>query len=402
MRNKLFTVISLFGISLTLTILIIGASFYDFTFKSNYPVLKQSRILYLSQVKLYDKKYGPRSYKTFHSGQPSYFLLKKCALPLTTPERVSIYSNFKNINSFINSRKAKLVVRYTDNNYWDILDFNLIAGRTYNKNESESAQHVAVIAESIADNYYGDPQSAIGKNLEADKINFKIIGVVENVPITSILSAYANIWVPVTSIKEDLSSKELHGNFNAMVLAKNRSDFPIIKDEFQRQLKISDLPMGIYKFIEIYPDSFLEMFIRLLQISISTFYFILTIIIFIIILIPSLNLINLSVNRISERISEIGIRKSFGANKIYLLGQFLIENIILTLIGGIIAIVFSIIFFIVINNTDLIPLDGLYINYRILLVGLFYCFCFGLISGFLPAYKMSHLPIVESLKHFEA
>src|SRR5256885_1583041 len=56
---------------------------------------------------------------------------------------------------------------------------------------------------------------------------------------------------------------------------------------------------------------------------------------------PTLNLVNLNVSRILERASEIGVRKAFGASSRALLGQFLVENVVLTLIGGALGLALS-------------------------------------------------------------
>ena len=51
-------------------------------------------------------------------------------------------------------------------------------------------------------------------------------------------------------------------------------------------------------------------------------------------LIPTVNLVNINISRIMERASEIGVRKAFGASARTLVGQFLVENMLLTLVGG--------------------------------------------------------------------
>ena len=52
-------------------------------------------------------------------------------------------------------------------------------------------------------------------------------------------------------------------------------------------------------------------------------------------LLPAINLVNLNVSRILERASEIGVRKAFGASSRTLVGQFVVENVVLTLVGGV-------------------------------------------------------------------
>ena len=51
-------------------------------------------------------------------------------------------------------------------------------------------------------------------------------------------------------------------------------------------------------------------------------------------LLPAVNLVNLNISRIMERASEIGVRKAFGASSRTLVGQFVVENLVLTLVGA--------------------------------------------------------------------
>jgi putative ABC transport system permease protein len=115
-------------------------------------------------------------------------------------------------------------------------------------------------------------------------------------------------------------------------------------------------------------------------------------------LLPTLNLININISRIMERSSEIGVRKAFGASGMTLVGQFVVENIILTLLGTIIAIVLSFIILQIINNGDLIANMNLTINFNVLYYSLLACLVFGLISGVYPAWRMSRLQVVTALK----
>ncbi|MCG6187899.1 ABC transporter permease [Maribellus maritimus] len=398
MRNKLFTFISLFGISFTLIILIVAASFFDYFTKSNYPAKKLDRISFISNVRIWDEQTGKNSYNNYIGGSPSYYLLDNYARTLETPLKVSINSNFvTSVNSYINAQKLELKIRHTDDEFWNVLDFKFIAGRPYNKNEVEDAQQVAVISESVAKTIFNESQDAIGKQVEMDKINYTIIGIVKDVPFTS-QYAYGNVWVPITTTKNDLSVKKLDGGYSAILLAKKRGDLPKIESEFQAALKKIDFPFNGMNFIDCHAESVLEDFIRFSPVNKKTFSILLSAVIFILLFIPSLNLISMNTTRISERLSEIGIRKSFGATKIALTGQFLTENIVLTILGGVIAFIFSFIVLKFFQPTGIIPSEGFPLNFRIFFTGLFFCFLFGFISGVLPAYRMSRLQIVESLK----
>jgi putative ABC transport system permease protein len=115
-------------------------------------------------------------------------------------------------------------------------------------------------------------------------------------------------------------------------------------------------------------------------------------------LLPTLNLININISRIMERSSEIGVRKAFGASSKTLVGQFIIENIILTSFGCLIGIVLSIIILQVINNSNLIANIHLTIDFTVLFFSIIACLVFGLLSGVYPAWRMSQLQIATALK----
>lgn len=99
-----------------------------------------------------------------------------------------------------------------------------------------------------------------------------------------------------------------------------------------------------------------------------------------------------------ERSSEIGVRKAFGASSKTLVYQFVVENIILTLIGGLIGLFLSVAAIYMINQADLITSLNLSLNLKVLFYSLIACIFFGLLSGVYPAWRMSRLNVVMALK----
>jgi putative ABC transport system permease protein len=130
------------------------------------------------------------------------------------------------------------------------------------------------------------------------------------------------------------------------------------------------------------------------------FFTIVLIFAFLFMLLPALNLVNINVSRIMERASEIGIRKAFGASAGTLTVQFVIENVILTIIGGGVALVLSSLVIAYLNRTGVGPIPNLSltINWTVLGVALGLSLFFGLMSGVIPAFRMAKLPVAEALK----
>ena len=115
-------------------------------------------------------------------------------------------------------------------------------------------------------------------------------------------------------------------------------------------------------------------------------------------LLPTLNLINLNVSRILERASEIGVRKAFGASSRALLGQFLVENVVLTAVGGALGLALSAIALEIVNHSGVIPYARFALNLRIFAYAMALTVFFGVWSGVYPAWKMSRLRPVEALR----
>jgi putative ABC transport system permease protein len=109
--------------------------------------------------------------------------------------------------------------------------------------------------------------------------------------------------------------------------------------------------------------------------------------------------------RIHERGEEIAVRKSFGAASRILRGQFLFENILMTLAGGLIGIILSYIVVGLLGNSLTLSIDfmnnvplSFSFNFKVFAGALLACLIFGLLSGFLPAVRLSRMKPAVYLK----
>jgi putative ABC transport system permease protein len=396
-RRKFFTFISLFGISFTLTILIVLTSFLDHLIGAQYPDVKRNRLLYINTAQLKDVK------KHFQSNGPlSFYFLNKYVHSLKTPEKVAIASIFAATNAYVNNKKLVIDVKYTNAEYWDILEYEFLEGRPYTAQEIANGDRVAVISEEIKQQYFGDGGNVAGKYIETDNVKYRITGVVKSVPIT-LFFCYGDMYLPYTVSKTGGRSTSFGGEYTAFILAKSKADFPAIQEEYQRVISRISLKGLEFDQLYSYADPYLASFTRTLfgeeqHSGMGMFFIAIGIFVLFFMLLPTLNLININISRIMERSSEIGVRKAFGASSRTLVFQFIIENIILTFIGGILGILFSAIIIAVINNSHLLANAHLSINFTVLAYALLACLVFGLFSGVYPAWRMSRLQVVSALK----
>lgn len=393
LRHKFFTFISLFGISFTLMILLVTVAFADHLLGPSYPEANQKRCLYVLDLEISGPDINRR-------GSISYYFLNRYVKSLKTPEAVSITSFFSKTVTYHEGKKYKIAMKYTDAEFWQIMDFNFVEGQAFTKEDVQNINQVAIINQATKEKYFGD-ENAVGKYIEADWKKYKVVGVVQNVPIIRIL-AYGDVWVPITNTKEDITSYSMEGGYQAILLAKSKKDFPAIKAEFQKHLAQVEFQDEKYDTIKGGADTILESTSREMfgfdDTKVHLLFIIMIGVMILFMILPALNLVNININRIMERYSEIGIRKSFGASTLTLVGQFVVENVILTFLGGLIGLILTTVVLIIINNTDIIPYAHFTLNFRIFIYAIFITLFFGLFSGVYPAWRMSRLKPVYALQ----
>ena len=396
LRRKFFTFISLFGISFTLLVLMVATAVLDHVFAPHEVEPHADRTLYTTGMSMS----GPNRSRGSNAG---YGLLDRWVRTLPDVERVAITSLPDRIPIYHDGRKIVSFFRYTDGAFWRIMNFDFIEGGPFSAEDDENANHVAVINESQRQRYF-DGQPALGRQLNIEGRRFRIVGVVRDVPFIRTM-AFSEIWVPIGTMRGDAYKRALLGHFVGIILARDRADFPAIKAEFQARLQRVQLPdPKEFDRITGSADTIFESFSRALfskdgEESSHAIWLkaIMVLAMLLFMTLPTLNLVNINLSRILERSSEIGVRKAFGASSRTLVGQFVMENVILTLVGGALALVLSWITLAALSGSGFVPYAEFHLNLRIFLYGLMLATFFGVFSGVYPAWRMSRLHPAEAL-----
>jgi putative ABC transport system permease protein len=397
MRRKLFTAINLVCIVLTLVVLMVITALLETAFWPSGVEGKSERFL---QV------YGIRSESADHHTVRTTLLgfktIDKYLKPMAGVERVSAFTTPDSVSVYQGDRVSELQMRRVDADYWKILDFKLLAGRLPNADDDSTGRFVAVINATTARKLFGDAP-APGQKISIGGQQFEVIGVVEDVIH---VNAYADVWAPLYTFPSGVYRDELTGSFAALLLARQPSDLPRIQRDVQRIAKgfVTEDP-HTYAITTFWADSKLDLFARellgnkehvdsggsalLMTIAAAMLLFM---------LLPALNLVNLNTGRILERSSEIGVRKAFGATSMQLAGQLVVENVLLCLAGGLIGLAFTRVVLWWLETAQLIPYLKVGINPTVFACGMLLAFVFGLLSGLIPAWKMSRLDPVHALK----
>ena len=391
MRRKMISFINLFGICFTLTILLAATTIYTLMVVSN-PIQKNlSNTLILNQVTFRDKEKQSMS-----SGPAMPYFIEKCVSPLKSEVKyISFCSAHCNAATiYLNNQRIDIDTRETDENYWKISSFTFIEGRPYDLEEIRTNPQTIVLCKSLKDRIFGEI-SVLGKTLKLNNKNYKIIGVVNDVPAIY-KSAYAQVWYPYNYASYVSQVKDKNFNswmYQVQIETKTRGSFDAVRNQEVAKLT----PPERFKQTEAELESSSQFVFKSLN-DRNQWQTILIAFILLFSLLPLLNLTNLTVSRIFERSSEIGVRKAFGATKRQMAMQFVYENVLITCLGGIFGFIGAWLLLKGIDASGLIQLGNVNFSFRVFAYGFLVILVFGIISGFYPALKMSKLQIVNSLK----
>jgi putative ABC transport system permease protein len=394
-RRKFFTFVSLFGISFTLVVLMVATALLDHAFGPHAPEVNQDRTVGLFHAQMI----GPHMR---WSSEPGYKMLDRYLRNLPGAERTSIYSDVRTVYSYPGGTKVKSSLKRTDAEFWRILRYDFLEGGPYTEQDVQEARFVAVINAATRERFFGGAP-ALGQTIEADDQRFRVVGVVDDVPALRRVP-FADIWAPLTTAKNDAYKQEMMGGFYGIVLAKDRADLPALKAEFRSRIQAAELPARYERLLaplETPFETMSRLFTRDFEnedAHLGRFLALLGGLALLFMLLPTINLVNLNVSRIMERASEIGVRKAFGASSRTLVGQFVVENVLLTLLGGLVGLALSAIVLDALSASGIVQYARFALNLRVFLYGLALAVFFGVLSGVYPAWRMSRLHPVEALR----
>jgi putative ABC transport system permease protein len=424
-RNLFFTFISLFGVSFTLLILMLIAGYLKAELGGAPPLGNKDKIVSLSAIKLeyvrpdtilsFDttmvegamqidtiRTPGEPSTQTTSQSAMSRDFLKKYLSDVNGAERQTFYSSWQSFDLFINGGKLTVPVVYADPAFWEIFNFQLLEGRFWSEADMEQAARVAVITEELALKYFGRKTEVAGQEMEMDGKQFTVAGVVKK-GTSSFNPVTAQAYLPHSIYQEPLNSyHEYIGYFQAVFMGKDAED---LRRNLAHRASQIPLPNSDFNVLKLEGETYAETITQNIvydENPVKGKRIVLLILISLIglfTLLPALNLVNLNTSRMMERSGEIGVRKAFGAHSGNILAQFVVENVVLTLIGGVIALLLSIPVISAINNSRILGEVSMEVDLLFWLYGLLIALGFGVLTGLLPAWRMARAHIVESLKY---
>lgn len=429
-RKKFFTFISLFGISFTLGIFMVNLSFLQGELGTNAPLGNKDDFVLISSMRLqrvfydtvtvvdtvmengialYDTTYQFNRNGTMQwNSSMNNGIAENYLSDLSSVKDRTILSTDTHYDVYVNNVKLSLKAMHCDPNYWNIFNHKIISGRVFDQTDMDQAAKVVVISTKTADDYFGTQNDVVGKEMEIDGDHYQVIGMYQdNSKIIPYVSP--DLAIPYSLLALDDQDSFYHGYFQVVLQRKPEATIEEVKAEVLHAASLVPLdhpskPDG-YNEVILRTKTYNEMFAQGVYYdddatkSYTVMKWVLLGLLTFFIVLPTLNLINLNVSRILERSSEIGVRKAFGAHQSNIIAQFVIENIVQTILGGIIGFLLAVVLINFINNSGFLGSSTMVLNANFFLYSFIITLLFGIISGILPAYRISKLSIVDALKN---
>ena len=270
-------------------------------------------------------------------------------------------------------------------NYIETTGREILQGRFFNATDFNQYRPVAVIDLKLA-NLLFEGQQAINKDIFADGTRLTVIGIIETKAEGLELETSGTVWLPQTF------ARVLGGEFSSSTLqiGSNRlEEIPLLKGQVEKILSQRHPKASVYM-QDNTEDLFRE---KELQETVARALYLLAIIA---LLIGGVGIANISIASVMERIKEIGLRRAIGATQSEVMIQFILEAVIMSLVGGVAAIIT------VHSLTVTATTKFVRVPYQFSIQGAALSLSSALLVGvgasFFPALKASRVDVIQALR----
>lgn len=413
-QDPLFSILYILGTGMAIAMVMVMAVLYYIKVGDIYPEIHRSRTMVAVSSHMQERENkGSNSTANF-----SIPFIKECFYPLEGVEAVSAFSSATGmVIPETGKRRVQVTQKKVDVAFWKVFEFEFLHGAPFTKADFESGTGTVVISDKLSRRLYGTTE-AVGRTLKMDTRNYRICGVVVQ-PSYAMKMSYADVWMPYTCNRGEILSSWLDvlGSYQVAILLPQGGDAEKVNeqvDEFVRkfnqlphrgyELQMHGQPYMHWKTL-FYKSDMEELDYRKVLGQVAIYLVLL-------LLVPTLNLSGMIASRMERRLPELGVRKAFGASKGKLFTQVVWENLLLTVLGGVLGLLLTFGLMVAAQNWLLTLLDGgtkllpdgaqgitwdMLFNPTLFLLTFVVCVLLNLLSALVPAALALRKNIVYSL-----
>ncbi len=287
------------------------------------------------------------------------------------------------------------VVTGTDNRFFQIKEWDLAYGKFFSESDVKTAAKVAILGQTVVNELFGDVDP-LGKNIRVKGIPFKIIGVLQSRGQSGMGQDQDDaVYIPITTAQKKVMGISFPDQVKMVLLQAVDAKSTYTSQDEIKQLLRQRHNLGVNK-----DDDFIIMnltqMMEMMESSTQIMTILLGAIASISLLVGGIGIMNIMLVSVTERTREIGIRMAIGAKAWDIRWQFLMEALVLSLIGGLVGVFFGLIGSYVVGAASSLPAS---VSLGSVLLPFSFAGMVGLIFGFYPAYKASLLNPINALRY---
>lgn len=276
--------------------------------------------------------------------------------------------------------------------YQYVYNITMQEGNFISQSDVAGVGKVAVLGPQAASNLFPDGSDPVGQTIRINKIAFRVIGVTVSKGGGGFGNQDDTIFVPLTTAQDILFGMNYLSNIaisakspDVMVTAENQVGYLLLARHHLSDPSKADFSILSQSDILSAVDQTTGMFTTLLS-GIAA----------ISLLVGGIGIMNIMLVTVNERTREIGLRKALGAKKRVITTQFLIEAIMLTVIGGTIGMLLGILVSYVLSLFTSLPFI---VSFSSIALAFLVSAGIGILFGWYPANRAANLQPIEALRH---
>ncbi len=371
-----------------------------------------------------------QSFDAFHAKNNTIYRLTEIqTFPGTNSQKVALsmpgmgphiqkdFPEVKNYTRFMNNEKQLMIkgeerllvsnVALVDSTFLDIFDYELIAG---NRSTALNEPYTMLVTEDLARKFFKSTDLALNNTLTTRDKEYKITGILKDVPENSHLQFDALIsMTTVTSEEKEFNNQWGSNYLNTYFVLDEKADIKSMEAKFPAFMSrhMDDPDINTYYKLFLQPlkqvhlgSTDIEHDYNNCRKFNGTYLDVFYVIGGFILLIAAVNFMNLTTSRASHRWKEIGVRKTVGAKKTQLFSQFIFESLLMAIMALVLALLFDVLFIPLLNNLIGRELSVLnfFSNSTQLAFALIGTLALGMLAGIYPSFYMTSFNMSRVLK----
>jgi putative ABC transport system permease protein len=277
--------------------------------------------------------------------------------------------------------------------YMGIKKLNIENGRTFTEQEVKSMAKVCMIGQTVKENLFGLNSDPVGLSIRIKNIPFQVIGVFEDKGESGMGQDQDDLIVaPYTTVQRRLAAIDYINGINASAVSEEKSAEAKteVEEILRRTHKLKDSEENDFRVMS--QSELMNTFSSIMD----SMTYLLGAIACISLLVGGIGIMNIMFVSVTERTREIGLRMSIGGRSRDILMQFLVESIILSILGGVIGILFG--YLLAKGGGSLMSIKS-YVQTQSVVLAFVVCFAIGVFFGWYPAKKASNLNPIDALRY---